>query len=83
MAIIRPSIDHLDELQQPLGEAERAVFDAFAGLGDDWTIYVRPKVGQDVPDLVLVHDFGAHSPLTSSTGVRPTIVVRNAVTSRS
>ena len=56
MAIIRPSIDHLDDLQEPLGESERAVFDAFAALGDDWTIYVRPKVGQDVPDLVLVHD---------------------------
>ncbi len=56
MAIIRPSIEHLDELQEPLGDAEREVFDAFAALGDDWTIYVRPKVGQDVPDLVLVHD---------------------------
>ena len=56
MAIIRPSIDHLDDLQEPLGASERAVFDAFAALGDDWTIYVRPKVGQDVPDLVLVHD---------------------------
>ena len=56
MAIIRPSIDHLDDLQEPLGDSERAVFDAFAALGDDWTIYVRPKVGQDVPDLVLVHD---------------------------
>ncbi len=56
MAIILPSVDHLDELQEPLGDAVRAVFDAFAELGDDWTIYVRPKVGQDVPDLVLVHD---------------------------
>jgi len=56
VATIRPSVDHFDELQQPLRDAERAVFDAFARLGDDWTIYVRPKVGQDVPDLVLVHD---------------------------
>ncbi len=56
MAIIRPSIDQVDELQEPLDNAERAVFDAFAELGDDWTIYVQPKVGQDVPDLVLVHD---------------------------
>ena len=56
MAIIRPSIDHLDELLEPLGEAERAVFDAFAALSDDWTVYVRPKVGQDVPVLVLVND---------------------------
>ncbi len=56
MAIIRPSIEHLDELQEPLGAAEQEVFDAFAALGDEWTIYVRPKVGQDVPDLVLVHD---------------------------
>ena len=56
MAIVRPSIDEIDELQEPLGDAERTVFDGFAALSDDWTIYVRPKVGQDVPDLVLVHD---------------------------
>jgi hypothetical protein len=56
VAIIRPSIDHLDELQTPLGDAEQTVLDAFSALGDDWTIYVRPKVGQDVPDLVLIHD---------------------------
>ena len=56
VAIIRPSIDHLDELQEPLGDAVQSVFDAFVALDDDWTIHVRPKVGQDVPDLVLVHD---------------------------
>jgi hypothetical protein len=55
VAIIRPSIEHLDELQVPLGDAERAVFEACVQLGDDWTVYVRPKLGQDVPDLVLVH----------------------------
>lgn len=56
MAIIRPPVDHLDELQEPLGDAAKLVFEAFTALGDDWTIHVRPKVGQDVPDLVLVHD---------------------------
>ena len=56
MAIIRPSIDHLDELQQPLDSAARTVFDALQTLSDDWTVHVRPKVGQDVPDMVLVHD---------------------------
>ena len=56
MAIIRPSIDHLDELQQPLDSAARTVFDAMLTLSDDWTVHVRPKVGQDVPDLLLVHD---------------------------
>jgi hypothetical protein len=56
VAIIRPSIDRLDELLDPLGEAERVAVEAFAALGDDWTVYVRPKLGQDVPDLVLVHD---------------------------
>lgn len=56
MAIIRPSIDHLDELQQPLGSAARTVFDALQKLSDDWTVHVRPKIGQDVPDMVLVHD---------------------------
>lgn len=57
MAIIRPSIEHLNDLQQPLGDAGRVVFDAFAALSDEWTIYVRPKIGQDVPDLLLVHDW--------------------------
>jgi hypothetical protein len=56
MAIVRPSIDHLDELQDPLDEAERAVLDAAVGLGDDWTVYIRPRLGQDVPDVVAVHD---------------------------
>lgn len=56
MAIVRPPIDQFDELREPLGEAARVVLDAFTALGDDWTIHVRPKVGQDVPDLVLVHD---------------------------
>jgi hypothetical protein len=56
VAIIRPSIDHLDQLQHPLDPVARSVFDAFCSLGDDWTIHVRPKLGQDVPDLVLVHD---------------------------
>ena len=56
VAIIRPSIDHLDELHQPLDDATREVVDACASLGDDWTMYVSPKLGQDVPDLVLVHD---------------------------
>ena len=56
MAIIRPSLDHLDELLEPLGDAERAVFDAFSALSDEWTIYVRPKIGQDVPVLVVVND---------------------------
>ncbi|HSP30346.1 MAG TPA: UvrD-helicase domain-containing protein [Ilumatobacteraceae bacterium] len=63
MAIIRPSIDHLDELQEPLGAATRAVLDAFAALGDDWTVYVRPKMGQDVPDFVLVHDIAGAVPV--------------------
>lgn len=56
MAIIRPSIEHLDELQHPLDDVVRGVFESFANLSDDWTVYVRPKLGQDVPDLVLVHD---------------------------
>ena len=56
MAIIRPSIEHLDELQLPLDDVVRGVLDSFATLADDWTVHVRPKLGQDVPDLVLVHD---------------------------
>jgi len=35
VAITRPSIEHLDELQQPLSDAGRVVFDAFAALSDD------------------------------------------------
>jgi hypothetical protein len=56
LAIFRPSIEHLDELLDPLGEAQMAVLDALSALDDDWTVYVRPKVGQDIPDFVMVHD---------------------------
>ncbi len=56
MAIFRPAIDHLDELLEPIDDATNEVARSLAALSDEWTVYVRPKVGQDVPDFVLVHD---------------------------
>jgi hypothetical protein len=55
MATFRPSLDHLDELLQPLDEPALAVADQLAALEDDWTVYTQPRLGQDVPDFVLVH----------------------------
>ncbi len=56
MATFQPSFDHLDELLDPLGTEALAVAHHFSKLDDGWIVYVRPRIGQDVPDYVLVHD---------------------------
>jgi hypothetical protein len=52
LAILQPSLDHLDEL---LDHHHRTVAQRFATLDDDWTVYTRPQLGQDVVDFVLVN----------------------------
>ena len=52
LAIFQPSLDHLDGL---LDERGAAVARRFATLADEWTVYTRPQLGQDVADFVLVH----------------------------
>jgi hypothetical protein len=55
LAVFLPSLDHLDELLDPLDEHGLGVAQRLATLDDDWTVYARPQFGQDVADFVLVH----------------------------
>ena len=52
LAIFQPSLENLDGL---LDERAAAVARRFAGLDDQWTVYTRPQLCQDVADFVLVH----------------------------
>ena len=56
LATFQPSLDHLDELLVPLDDSGLRVADQLSVLDDEWTVYTRPQLGQDVPDFVLVHD---------------------------
>ena len=56
MAVLHPSSEELDRLARPLDAGEREVARALARLDEDWTVYVRPSIGLDVPDFVAVHD---------------------------
>ena len=56
LATFQPSLDHLDELLDPLDADGRQVAQQLSALDDEWTVYARPQLGQDVPDFVLVHD---------------------------
>jgi hypothetical protein len=56
VAILNPSLADLGQLLTPLNDGERAVADALARLDDEWTVYVQPRLGQDVPDFIALHD---------------------------
>lgn len=56
LATFLPSSDHLDELLVPLDDRGMLVAERLSTLDDEWTVYSRPQLGQDVPDFVLVHD---------------------------
>lgn len=56
MAKFLPSLAHLDELRDPIAEEVVTVARALVELGDAWTVYIRPQIGLDTADLVLVHD---------------------------
>jgi hypothetical protein len=56
VAIFKPALADLEQLLTPLNDGERAVADALARLDDSWTIYVQPRLGQDMPDFVAFHD---------------------------
>jgi AAA domain len=56
MATFHPPATHFDELLVPLDPGALEVAGRLAGLGDDWTVYVHPQLGQDVPEFLLVHD---------------------------
>jgi hypothetical protein len=56
VAIIRPPLEHCAHLEPPLNAGEQHVLEHLNRLSNDWTIYVQPRLGQDVPDFVAVHD---------------------------
>ena len=43
-------------MQPPLNAGEYRVLEHLSRLSAEWTIYVQPRLGQDVPDFVAVHD---------------------------
>ena len=56
MAVFRPRLEVCDALATPLNDGERHVADRLRSLDDEWTVYVQPRIAQDVPDFVAVHD---------------------------
>ena len=54
--VLRPPLHALDRLSEPFDDARMRVAHALGGLGDGWTVYVRPRVGLDRPDFVAAHD---------------------------
>lgn len=56
MATMRPPLDELDRLVVPLNDGERRVAERLSELGDDWTVYVQPRLAHDMPDFIAVHD---------------------------
>jgi len=56
VATFQPTLDHLDELRDPIADNVVVVAHAFAALDDSWTVYVRPQIGLDTVDLLLLHD---------------------------
>lgn len=56
MATMRPPLAELERLATPLNDGERRVAQKLAELDDDWTVYVQPRLAQDIPDFVAVHD---------------------------
>ncbi len=56
MAIFKPALVDLSQLVTPLNGGERCVARALSELDDGWTVYVQPRLGQDMPDFVAVHE---------------------------
>ena len=56
MATLRPPLRELQHLAIPLNDGELRVAHKLAELDDSWTVYVQPRLAQDVPDFVAVHD---------------------------
>ena len=57
MAVVRPPLNDWERLAEPLDAAEDLVARRLAGrLGDGWTVFVKPRIGLQRPDLVAVHD---------------------------
>lgn len=54
--MFRPSLDECAVLTQPLNDGERRVAEQLSKLDDGWTVYVQPRLAQDMPDFVAVHE---------------------------
>jgi len=50
-----PAWDEIDSLPTELGPGEKATLNALAHLGQDWTIFVQPRVAMAQPDFVALH----------------------------
>lgn len=56
MTRMRPALSDLNQLVEPLNEAESQVARALSRLGDGWTVYIKPRIGLDRPDFLAIHD---------------------------
>jgi hypothetical protein len=55
MATLRPPLHELDRLAVGLNVGELRVAHKLAELDDSWTVYVQPRLAQDIPDFVAIH----------------------------
>lgn len=56
MAQFVPTIPECVARDGWLNAGEIRVAEALASLDDDWTVYVQPRLGMDIPDFVALHD---------------------------
>ncbi|MGB0113987.1 MAG: hypothetical protein WBP59_12255 [Ilumatobacteraceae bacterium] len=56
LATFQPSIDQFGAPLAPMHGDAASVANTLGGLDAGWTVYVRPHIGQDVPDFLVVHD---------------------------
>lgn len=55
-ATCSPALAELDRLPTPLNDGERAVLEALLRLGDDWEVYVQPRLALIQPDFIVIND---------------------------
>lgn len=53
---MRPPLHELDRLVVPPNAGEMRVAERLNELDDDWIVYVQPRLAQDLPDFIAVHD---------------------------
>ena len=56
MARLIPTFDECVDRAGWLNTGELRVLDQLVRLDDDWTVYVQPRLGLDMPDFVALHD---------------------------
>ena len=50
-----PSLAETSQLVEPLNDGELRVAEQLDKLGDDWTVFIQPRLTMDLPDFVAVH----------------------------